>query len=140
VRHRIQSLRSLTLLSLTVSAMVSAPAAASATSRTLAVQIVESTPLVPTRVSYQWSGKGLEVEGRIEKRRDRYGRIVGHVEIELMDDQDRLLSRHSAALQRFSPRRKDPDWASFRALIESVPSETAQLRICHSVGARRCPP
>jgi hypothetical protein len=140
VRHRIQYLRSLTLLALAVSTLVSAPVAASATARTLAVQIEESTLLVPTRVSYQWSGKGLEVEGRIEKSRDRYGRILGHVEIELLDAEGRLLSRHSAALGHFSPRRKDPDWASFRTLIESVPSETAALRICHTVGARRCPP
>lgn len=113
--------------------------AASPSPRTLEIELDRSSLLVPTRVTYEWTDEGLEVKGRIEKSRDRYGRILGHAEIELLDSQGRLLSRHSGTLQHFSPRRKDPDWASFRAAIGAVPPDVAQLRICHALGARQCP-
>jgi hypothetical protein len=106
---------------------------------TLAIEVDRSSLLVPARVTYEWTDEGLEVKGRIEKSRDRYGRILGHAEIELLDAKGRILSRHSGTLQHFSPRRKDPDWASFRAVIGAVPSDVVQLRICHALGARQCP-
>jgi hypothetical protein len=137
MRFRIQGLGLTILLAFAVASIASAQ---SFTARTLSIQLRESSLLIPTRVSYEWTDKGLKIEGRIEKTRSRYGRIQGHVEIELLDDEERLLSRHSASLRHFSPRRKDPDWASFRTLIETVPSGTEQLRICHAAGDRRCPP
>jgi hypothetical protein len=137
MRFRIQSLGPAILLVFAVAAIASAQPPSTGT---LSIQVKESSLLVPTRVSYEWTDKGLRVEGRIEKTRSRYGRILGHVEIELLDAQGGLLSRHSAALGHFSPRSKDPDWASFRTLIKTVPSGTEQLRICHAVGDRRCPP
>ncbi len=137
MRFRIRSLGPATLLAFAVAAIASAQPPATGT---LSIQVRESSLLVPTRVSYEWTDEGLMVEGRIEKTRSRYGRIQGHVEIELLDAEGSLLSRHLAALGYFSPRRKDPDWAFFRALIENVPSKTAGLRICHAVGDRRCPP
>jgi hypothetical protein len=130
-RHRIRYLQFLTLLAFVVSAIASA---ASSTSGTLSIQVEESSLLVPARVSYEWTEKGLKVKGRIEKTRSHYGRILGHAEIELLDARGRVLSRHSGALQGLSPRRKDPDWASFRTLIKTVPADAVTLRVRHITG------
>ena len=132
----IHALRFLALLISAVFPTVGICDVTSTPPRTLSVEVVESSLLVPTRVTYEWTEKGLEVKGRIEKSRDRYGRILGHVEIELLDGQGRVLSRHSEALLHFSPRRKDPDWASFRALIATVPPDSVQLRLRHAAGTR----
>lgn len=136
----IRALRHLALLTFTVFVTVGASGVASSPPRTFAIELDRSSLLVPTRMTYEWTEEGLEIKGRIEKRRDRYGRILGHAEIELLDAEGRILSRHYGAPQRFSPRRKDPGWASFRTVIETVSSDAVQLRICHALGARRCPP
>jgi hypothetical protein len=135
MRYRIRLLQFLTLLVFVVSAIASTTSSASSTSEPLSIQVEESSLLVPTRVSYEWTKKGLKVKGRIAKTRSRYGRILGHAEIELLDAQGRVLVRNAAALQGFSPRRKDPDRASFQALIESVPAGAATLRVRHAKGS-----
>lgn len=137
MRLRIRYLQLLTLLVFVLSAIASTTSAASSTSGPLSIQVEESSLLVPDRVSYEWTEKGLKVKGRIAKTRSRYGRILGHAEIELLDAQGRVLARKAAALQGFSPRRKDPDWASFQAFIESVPAGTATLRVRHATGSWR---
>lgn len=108
---------------------------ASSPPRALAIELDESSLITPADVTYRWTTEGLEIERRVVKRRDRYGRILGHVELDLLDASGRILSHHAAALQRFSPRRKDPDWASFRTLIEAVPPGVARLRVRHRVGS-----
>ena len=102
----------------------------------LTVNLVEGPRLIPADVRYRWINGGLEVSGRIQKRQDHYGRILGHVEIELLDAHGGVVGRHSGALQYFSPRRKDPDWAFFRTPIEPVPPRLAAIRVQHAVGAR----
>jgi hypothetical protein len=131
MRLRILSLGPATLLAFAVSAIANA---GSPTSRTLSIQVEESSLLVPTRVSCEWTDEGLEIEGRIEKSRSRYGRILGHAEIELLDEKGRILSRRAGSLQRFSPRRKDPDWASFRVLIETIPANAVAIRVRPTTG------
>jgi hypothetical protein len=138
-RRRIPALSLLALLICPLLAMATAPDERVFPQRTLAIEVDRSTLLNPTHVSYEWTKDGLEIKGRIEKRGDRYGRILGHAEIELLDAQGHLLSSHRGALQYFNPRSKDPDWASFETVIESVPSNAVKLRICHALGSERCP-
>lgn len=137
MQHRIRAMSHRVLLVLAIFASTGVSAVASATARVLEIELDRSSPLIPTHVTYKWSQEGLEVEGRIEKKFDRYGRILGHAEIELLDAQGRVLSRHRGALQHFNPRRKDPDWASFRTVIRAVPPTATFLRICHALGSRR---
>lgn len=106
-------------------------------SHPLTVTLVEGPRLKPTNVRYVWTADGLEVSGRIEKRYDHRGRILGHVDIDLLDAQGAAVGRHSGSLQHFNPTRKNPDWASFRTLIEDVPADVAAIRVQHAVGARR---
>jgi hypothetical protein len=105
-------------------------------SQTLTVTLVEGPRLRPINVRYVWTADGLKVSGRIEKRYDHQGRILGHVDIDLLDAEGAVVGRHSGSLQHFSPTRKDPDWASFRTLIEEVPADVAAIRVQHAVGAR----
>jgi len=140
MNHRTWALsyRSLLILAFFVTAS-EASAVASSGIQPLDVELDKSAPLVPANVTYEWTQAGLEVSGRIEKSRSHYGRILGHAEIELLDAQGRVLSRHRGALQHFNPRRKDPDWASFHEVVKVVPPETVKLRICHAMGSRSCP-
>jgi hypothetical protein len=137
--RRIRVSSHLALLAITILATADPTAVASSPYPPLAIEVDRSSLLVPTRVTYEWTEEGLEVKGRIEKKRNRYGRILGHAEIELLDADGRILSWHSGALQRFNPRRQDPDWASFQTVINPVPSDVVRLRICHSLGAGHCP-
>jgi hypothetical protein len=98
---------------------------------------IESLPkgyLIPTQVQYQTTAAGIEVSGRLVKQWDRRGRILGHVSIELLDAQGRVLKEQDAALQSFTPSPKDPDWAGFSTLIEPLPAGVVGLRLRHEVG------
>lgn len=96
---------------------------------------IPSDMLEPTHLTYEWADGDLIVSGRIEKSHDRYGRILGHVELDLLDNEGKVLAIHSGALTRFSPRRPDPDWASFRTRVEQVPAGVAAIRVRHVIGA-----
>jgi hypothetical protein len=52
----------------------------------------------------------------------------------MLNAQGQPLGRHVAALQQFSPSRKNPDWAGFSTRIEPLPTGVVGLRIGHSVG------
>lgn len=72
----------------------------------------------------------------MQKRYDYFGRIVGHVNLDLLDADGSLVARHAGALQRFSPSRRNPDWASFYARIEDIPAEVVAIRVEHAVGSQ----
>jgi len=65
---------------------------------------------------------------------DRREPILGHVDITLVDAQGQTLTEHQAALQHFSPSRRNPDWAGFSTWIEPLPTGVVGLRISHRVG------
>ncbi len=95
-----------------------------------------SSPLIPTRVRSAWTERGLELSGRIEKRHNGYGRIIGHVAIDLLDAGGQVIGCHAGALQGFFPSRRNPDWASFRTVLRTVPPGLAGLRVRYAVGCR----
>lgn len=105
-------------------------------SHPLTVNLVEGPRLRPINVRYVWTADGLEVSGRIEKRYNHRGRILGHVDIDLLDSEGVVAGRHSGSLQHFSPTRKNPDWASFRTLVQDVPADVTAIRLQHAVGPR----
>jgi hypothetical protein len=109
---------------------------ATASSQPMQIMLEQSGRLVPSHVSYSRTIKGLEIDGRIEKRPHHYGRILGHVEIELLDTDGNVVGRASGALQHFSPTRRNPDWASFSLVIDQVPIEASAIRVQHIVGPR----
>lgn len=138
MQHRIQALSHRLLMVLAIFAARGLSAGASTSARELEMELDRSSPLIPTQVTYERTQNGLKVKGRIEKKFDRYGRILGHAEIELVDIQDRVLACQHGELQHFNPRRKDPDWASFQTVIDTVPPAAVKLRVCHALGPRRC--
>jgi hypothetical protein len=109
---------------------------ATASNRPMQIMLEQSGRLAPSHVSYNRTSKGLEIDGRIEKRPHHYGRILGHVEIELLDTDGKVVGRASGALQHFSPTRRNPDWASFSLVIDQVPTEASAIRVQHIVGSR----
>lgn len=101
----------------------------------LSIQLESSARLTPEDISYQWQGHSLEIDGRIDKRQDYYGRIPGHVNIDLLGDDGRVLRRHSGALATFSPSRRNPHSAYFHTRIEDVPAGVVQVRVSHANSA-----
>jgi hypothetical protein len=71
----------------------------------LSVEIDQPRSLVLEKVSSQRTANGIEVSGRVAKRSDHRGHILGHVDITLVDTQGQPLARHVAALEQFSPSR-----------------------------------
>lgn len=101
----------------------------------LSIQIERSARFTPKDIRYQWHGRRLDVHGRIDKIQDYHGRILGHVNIDLLDDEGRVLRRHSGALATFSPSRRNPRSAYFHTRVENVPAGVVQLRVKHATGA-----
>lgn len=101
----------------------------------LSIDIEPSAQLIPEDISYQWRGRALKINGRIEKIQDYHGRILGHVNIDLLDDEGRVLRRHSGALATFSPSRRNPRSAYFHTRVEDVPAGVVRLRVTHAIGA-----
>lgn len=94
----------------------------------------DTTSVIPTDVTYHVSPEGLEVKGWVEKRQPHAGRILGHVEIRLLDDTGSVLAQKDAYLVRYSPTRSNPQKASFSTLVPDVPSGTAAIEVAHRIG------
>lgn len=100
----------------------------------LTIKIDQPSHLLLEKVTYRRTANGIEVSGHVAKQGERRGRILGHVDIRLLDAQGQTLAEHEAALQQFSPSRKNPDWASFATRIEPLPTGVVSLQIGHRVG------
>ena len=53
--------------------------------QSLSIQLDQPRSLLLERVAYRRTANGIEVSGRVAKRGERRGRILGHVNITLMD-------------------------------------------------------
>lgn len=100
----------------------------------LRVAIDETTPVIPTDVTYQRSPDGLEVKGWVKKRRPHHGRILGHVEIRLLDGEGRVLTKKDAYFVQYSPNRRNPDKARFSTVVPFVGPGVTVLEVAHRVG------
>jgi hypothetical protein len=100
----------------------------------LKLLIDDTTPVIPTDVTYRLSPEGLEVKGWVAKRSPHTGRMHGHVEIRLLDDAGTVLAQKDASMIRYSPTRTNPQKASFSTLVPDVPSGTAAIEVAHRVG------
>jgi hypothetical protein len=99
------------------------------TAPNLSVEVDKSNWLIPTGIQVEHTATGIVVSGRVVKRHERRGRILGHVDIALVDAQGQAVSLHRAALQGFRPSRKNPDWAGFSTHIEPLPAGITGLRV-----------
>lgn len=100
----------------------------------LKLLIDDTTSVIPTEVTYRVSSEGLEVKGWVAKRQPHTGRMLGHVEIRLVDDTGRVLAQKDTYMVRYSPTRANPQKASFSTLVPDVPSGTAAIEVAHRVG------
>ncbi|EGV17987.1 hypothetical protein [Thiocapsa marina] len=100
----------------------------------LKLLIDETTSVIPTDVSYRLSPEGLEVQGWVAKRHPHSGRILGHVEIRLLDASGSVLARKDTYMVHYSPTRTNPQKASFSTLLPEVPEQTAVIEVAHRVG------
>jgi hypothetical protein len=100
----------------------------------LKLLIDETTSVIPTEVTYEVSPEGLEVKGWVAKRQPHAGRMLGHVEIRLLDDAGSVLAQKDTYMVRYSPTRANPQKASFRTLVPHVPPGTAAIEVAHRVG------
>ena len=100
----------------------------------LKLLIDETTSVIPTEVTYEVSPEGLTVKGWVAKRQPHTGRMLGHVEIRLLDDTGSVLARKDTSMVHYSPTRANPQKASFSTLVPDVPSGTAAIEVAHRVG------
>ena len=100
------------------------------------VRLDQGPRLELTDVSATRTNGDILVTGRVEKRFDQRGHILGHVDLDLIDASGNLVARHTGALSYFSPARHNPDYARFETVIDSVPDDVAAIRVSHRVGQR----
>ncbi len=99
----------------------------------LSLVIDESTPVIPTDVVYRLTTQGLELSGWIRKRVPHRGRLLGHVEIHLLDDQGRVLTAVHGYPFHFSPTRRNPEKARFDTTIPTVPPGARTIALSYQV-------
>ncbi|HSO83211.1 hypothetical protein [Thiocapsa sp.] len=100
----------------------------------LKLLIDDTTSVIPTDVTYRVSPEGLEVKGWVAKRQPHTGRMLGHVEIKLLDEAGSVLAQKDTYMVHYSPTRANPQKASFSTLVPDVPSGTAAIEVAHRVG------
>jgi hypothetical protein len=100
----------------------------------LKLLIDETTSVIPTDVTYRLSPEGLEVKGWVAKRQPHTGRMLGHVEIRLLDEAGSVLAQKDTYMVRYSPTRANPQKASFSTLVPDVPNGAAAIEVAHRVG------
>ncbi|UHD14240.1 hypothetical protein [Thiocapsa bogorovii] len=122
------TLNALAAVLLTATALIPSHAAE------LKLLIDDTTSVIPTEVTYRVSPEGLEVKGWVAKRHPHSGRILGHVEIRLLDDAGAVLAQKDTYMVHYSPTRTNPQKASFSTLLPEVPKETATIEVAHRVG------
>jgi hypothetical protein len=129
--QRIIAARSALLLAATLGVAVAADAFAG---DAIDIVIDAGHDLTPAGIEIVRDNGALDVSGRIEKRYERRGRIQGHVDVQLLDADGRVLVGRSTALTHFSPSRKDPHHAYFQMRLDQVPADVAAVRVSHRVG------
>jgi hypothetical protein len=100
----------------------------------LKLLIDDTTSVIPTEVTYRLSPEGLEVKGWVAKRHPHSGRMLGHVEIRLLDASGTVLAEKDTYMVHYSPTRSNPQKASFSTLVPEVPNGTAAIEVAHRVG------
>lgn len=130
--QRITAARSALLLAAIFGAVFAADALAG---DAIDVVIDAGHDLTPAGIQVVSYDGALDVSGRIEKRYDHRGRIRGHVDVQLLDADGRVLAGRSTALTHFSPSRKDPHHAYFDLHLDQVPPEATAVRVSHRVGS-----
>jgi hypothetical protein len=118
-----------------MTAALAAPAGANSHGGSLPIRLDQGPRLTLSEVTATRTNGELLVSGRVEKRFDQRGRILGHVDLDLVDASGNLVARHVGALSYFSPARHNPDYAEFEAVIEGVPDNVAAIRVRHTVGS-----
>lgn len=112
-----------------------APALSTAAEATLRLDIDAGSRLVPVGVVQTPTDHGIVVAGRIEKRWSYRGRILGHVDADLLNqDGDVIVARQGALVGR-SPSARNPDRARFSVEFDSLPTGARAIGVRHHVGS-----
>lgn len=100
------------------------------------IEVEKGTRLVPDNVRSYVVDEGLRIKGVVRKRRPsgHFGRIRGHVDIDLLDGAENLLGSASTKLKARVPGSHHAHRADFGVTLAGVPKDTATLRIRHHLG------
>lgn len=116
------------------------PALAAATDTPLRLDIDTGGRLAPVYVTQTPTDQGVVIAGRIEKRWIYRGRILGHVDADLLNqDGDVIVARQGALVGR-SPSSRNPDRARFAIEFDSLPPDTRAINVRHHVGSHAAMP
>ncbi len=116
------------------------PAIAAATDTPLRLNIDTSGRLVPVDVAQTPADGGLVVSGRIEKPWPYRGRILGHVDVDLLNQDGEVIAARQGALYGRSPTAKNPDRARFSVEFAALPPDTRAIAARHHVGSHSAIP
>ena len=103
------------------------PAIAAATDTPLRLNIDTSGRLVPVDVAQTPADGGLVVSGRIEKPWPYRGRILGHLDGDLLNQDGEGIEARQGALYGCSPTAKNTDRASFASELGALAPESPSI-------------
>jgi hypothetical protein len=110
------------------------PALSAATEAPLHIEIEGGTWLVPVDVVQTLTDRGIKVGGRIEKRSPYRAGILGHVDINVVNQDGEVILARKGALFGRSPSARNPDHAHFAITLDALPPAARAIRIRHHVG------
>lgn len=126
---------SITMLVAAVFVATSASASTDDTLGTQTLQIITqgSGIAYPRFVRLEKTEHGLRIKGQLEKRTQSRRRYLGHVDLEFVDREGKILLTRTVG---FSPSRwrKHQRARWFSVLIDDLPTETKVVRVKHHLG------
>lgn len=114
--------------------MMTASASSDVNSTPYLVKLCDTARIVPFDVHYERRNDGLVITGRIKKRWSYRGRMVGHVDIRLLNSSSEMISEAKASIYGRSPTAKNPYKARFAVILDSIPSELSTIQVMHHAG------
>lgn len=111
------------------------PALAAATDTPLRLDIDTGGRLAPVYVTQTPTDQGVVIAGRIEKRWIYRGRILGHVDVDLLNQDGEVITARQGALYGRNPNARNPDRARFSVEFDSLPTGARAIGVRHHVGS-----
>jgi len=98
------------------------------------IETIASQEAYPSGIQVKPVENGLQISGRVTHNLHQAIRIRGHVEIELLDANNKIVKQITVPLKHQSGLAKRQHYSSFSVIIPDTESKEYRIRIRHHIG------
>jgi len=105
------------------------PSLAAAAADLLRLDIDDSGRYALVEVIESATGRGIEVAGAVKKRGMEFGKIDGDVDVDLLNQDGKVIASREGALSGFGSNPRNPDHSHFSVEFAPLPADARALHV-----------